>query len=49
MKEKKGVQTEAGTEKTYFFLKQTKQVGELFGFERSQDTSKLCNLPSMKC
>lgn len=49
MKEKKDVQSEVGTDKKPVFLKETKQVGKLFGFERSQHISRLCNLKSMKC
>lgn len=49
MKEKKGVQSEVGTDKKPVFLKETKQAGKLFGFEISQHISRLCNLKSMKC
>lgn len=49
MKEKKDVQSEEGTDKKPVFRKETKQVGKLFGFERSQHISRSCNLKSMKC
>lgn len=49
MKEKKGAQSEGGTGKKPVFLKKTKKIGKLIGFQRSQHISKLCNLKSMKC